>query len=69
MAEDVHASKIPTLIAADVTLICLSAIAVALRFLSRRISGAGFWWDDWVILVAMPLAWQLPTINIIGMST
>lgn len=66
MAEDVHASKTRTLLAADITLIFLSAIAVALRLLSRRLSRAGLWYDDYAILVAMPLAWMLPVLNLIG---
>ncbi len=66
MAEDVHASKSGTLIAADATLICLSAIAVALRLLSRRLSRSGLWYDDYAIMFAMVLAWMLPVCNFIG---
>ena len=61
-----QASKTGTLVAADITLIMLSGIAVALRLLSRRLSRVGLWYDDYVILVAMPLAWMLPVCNLIG---
>lgn len=69
MAEDVHASKTGTLLAADITLILLSATAVALRLLSRRLLRAGLWYDDYAIMVAMPLAWMLPILNLIGWSS
>ena len=28
----------------------LALIAVALRFISRRVAKSGLWWDDWLIL-------------------
>lgn len=34
-------------------MIALSAIAVALRFASRRLSGVQLSWDDWLILIAL----------------
>lgn len=68
MEEDVHASKTGTLVAADITLIVLSATAVGLRLLSRRLSKAGLWYDDYAIIIAMPLAWMLPVLNLIGSS-
>lgn len=66
MAEDIHASKTGTLLAADITLIILSGIAVALRLLSRRLSRVGLWYDDYAIMLALPLAWMLPVCNFIG---
>ena len=68
MGEGTYASKTGDLIAADIALICLSGTAVALRLLSRRVSRAGLWYDDYTIVVAMALAWVLPILNIIGMS-
>lgn len=69
MAEDRHASKSKTLLAADITLIFLSAVGVALRLLSRNLSRAALWDDDYAIIVAMPLAWMLSVLNLIGRST
>ena len=66
MSAEQRASKQGTLIASNVALICISGLAVAFRLLSRRISKAKLWWDDYTIIVAMPLAWALPIINIIG---
>ena len=68
MAEDVHASKEGRLLAADITLIILSGTAVALRLLSRRLSRVGLWYDDYVIMIALLLAWMLPVLNFIGWS-
>ena len=68
MAGNVHATKTGKLIGADIVLILLSGIAVALRFWSRKISRVGFWYDDYTILVALLLAWMLPMLNLIGRS-
>ena len=51
--EDLYADKRPLLLGVLITLIALSIIIVALRFLTRRLSGAGYWWDDWLILAAL----------------
>ena len=32
--------------------IVLEAIALTVRFISRYLSEAGFWWDDWLVLSA-----------------
>ncbi len=68
MAENVYATKTSKLIGADVVLIILSGIAVALRLWSRKISRVGFWYDDYTILLALPLAWMMPMLNLIGRS-
>ena len=36
----------------DAFLAALSTGALMLRFLSRKLSDAGFWWDDWLALAA-----------------
>ncbi|KAL8767561.1 MAG: hypothetical protein Q9209_005978 [Squamulea sp. 1 TL-2023] len=51
----------PEVIGALTTLTILAAVAVALRFLARSISGSKYGWDDWLILFA--LVWEF------GMST
>ena len=28
----------------------MGLMAIGLRFLSRKISGSGIWWDDWLVL-------------------
>jgi hypothetical protein len=50
---DINANQAPRIIGVSASLIAISAIAVALRFLARWRSRVGFWWDDWVILAAM----------------
>ena len=31
----------------------LALIVLSLRFAARKISKAGFWWDDWLLVLAM----------------
>lgn len=68
MAENLYATKTGKLIGANVVLILLSGIAVALRFWSRKVSRIGFWYDDYTILLALLLAWMMPMLNLIGRS-
>lgn len=41
-----------TPIGADAFLIAIATLALSLRFISRKLSNAGFWWDDWLSLAA-----------------
>lgn len=41
------------LVAEDSVLALLAAVAVVLRFWSRRLSRAGYWWDDFMSIVAL----------------
>ncbi|KAL4941124.1 hypothetical protein BDV06DRAFT_223418 [Aspergillus oleicola] len=36
-----------------------ATIAVVLRFISRSIAKAGFWWDDWVIVASLIVNWAM----------
>lgn len=45
-------------------MIVSSATIVTLRFLSIRLSKISLWWDDWVILLALPFSW-LPSVLMI----
>ena len=64
--EDLNATQAPRIIATSVTLIVISAVAVALRFIARHLSEAGLWWDDWTILGAMVLTWGTCISIIVG---
>lgn len=33
-------------------LIAIATTVLLLRFISRKLSDAGFWWDDWLVLAA-----------------
>ena len=50
---DLQADQSSRIVAASITLMVLSGIAVGMRFIARHLSRAGLWWDDWTILVAM----------------
>ncbi|KAM0801097.1 hypothetical protein BDR22DRAFT_209151 [Usnea florida] len=54
---DIHADRGPRLVRVCSAMIALSATAVAFRFLSRRLSRVRSLWEDWLILMALPLAW------------
>ena len=46
-------SKTPELFRDTISLIVLATIAVGARLAARRISVAGLWWDDYVIVLAL----------------
>ena len=50
---DIYADRGPHLVRVCSVMIALSAIAVALRLVSRRLSKVRLWWDDWLILIAL----------------
>ncbi|KAL9118101.1 MAG: hypothetical protein Q9187_005355 [Circinaria calcarea] len=55
MATTVHETvdKGPILLAATIAVYTLAGVAVFLRFLSRRLARVGYWWDDWLALMAL----------------
>lgn len=46
----------------------LPTVVVALRFLARKLSKAGLWWDDWTILAALIVSWGTSICMLIGME-
>jgi len=46
--------------------ICISGLAVLLRFVSRKLVKQPFLWDDWLILVAIPFSWAVAIMQIRG---
>ncbi|KAK0507563.1 hypothetical protein JMJ35_010086 [Cladonia borealis] len=60
-SKDEHANKGPTMLGISILVTFLAIAAVALRFLLRKLSKAQYWWDDWMILAALP--WTV-TLNI-----
>lgn len=54
MPSDVYyQTRTPVLYGGTISLQVLSTLIVALRFLARRVSKAGLWWDDWLIVPAL----------------
>lgn len=43
----------PNINALQVVMIMTASGAVVLRFVARKLSAAGLWWDDWMILAAL----------------
>ncbi|KAF6225969.1 hypothetical protein HO173_012636 [Letharia columbiana] len=67
-AEDpsLYANRDGQVISASVTLLVLPTVFVALRVMSRYMSGAGFWWDDMTVVLGMMLSWGPNIINILA---
>ena len=40
-------------VVAAIAAIIVSTVAVILRCVSRGLAKAGFWWDDWIILISL----------------
>ena len=66
MAKDLYASKQAEIIIGNVVLMCLSGTAVALRYLTRRITKVGLWFDDYAIILALFFAYGPAICNFIG---
>ena len=64
--EQNHQDLAPTVVLSSILILCLAVISVALRLWSRRIAKAGYWYDDYTIMVALPLALVLPLLLLIG---
>ena len=62
---DLHASRQPRLVGVDVTLIVITTIFVSLRLCSRRVSGAGLWWDDFLVVLAWLASILVPICGLI----
>ncbi|KAJ5623772.1 hypothetical protein N7510_000081 [Penicillium lagena] len=65
---DLSESLGPQVIGADMALLALATIAVILRFISRHISKANFWWDDWVLAVALIFAYSNGIMSVIAVK-
>ncbi|CAF9938329.1 hypothetical protein IMSHALPRED_000764 [Imshaugia aleurites] len=67
-AEDptLYVGRKGQIISASVTLLVLPTVFVALRVVSRTMSGAGFWWDDLTVILAMMFSWGPNIINILA---
>ena len=55
-------SRVPAIYAAVISVSVLCTVAVALRFLCRRLMKAVLWWDDWTILAALLVEWGLSAV-------
>ncbi|MCJ1408687.1 hypothetical protein MMC19_002762 [Ptychographa xylographoides] len=63
---DITANQSPRIIGVSVTLIVIATVAVVLRFVSRLVSKAGLWWDDWMIVAALVVSWGACILMIIS---
>lgn len=50
---DIYADQRSRIIGSSVAIIVITITSVGLRLLSRKLSRAGFWWDDYLTIVAL----------------
>lgn len=54
MSSDIYyQSRTSDVYGGTISLILVAVIAVSLRLTARRLSAAGFWWDDWTLVIAL----------------
>ena len=54
---DLYANQSPRVISSGIALIILPTLFVIVRFASRAIARAGFWWDDLLVVVSLLLSY------------
>ena len=63
---DINDNNGPLIIRTGVAMMCLSALAVGMRFFARRLAKQPILWDDWTILMTVPWAWAVCITQFIG---
>lgn len=54
MATEAHyESRSSAVYGGTISLLVAATFAVALRLLARGISAAKYWWDDWILVLAL----------------
>ena len=46
-------TQIPRILGINIATFAIAIISVVLRFVSRQLSSAQLWWDDWLIVSAL----------------
>ena len=64
---DLHADKGTRVMSSGIALIILPTVFVIVRFVSRVIARAGFWWDDLLVVVSLILSYGPNTAMMICM--
>ena len=63
---DLYGSHRSRLLGANIVLIILPTTFVILRLASRKVSRAGYWWDDLLIIIALIFSYGLTTCNLVS---
>ena len=66
---DLHADKGARVMSSGIALIVLPTVFVMVRFVSRIIAGAGFWWDDLLVVISLVLSYGPNTAMMICMCS
>ena len=64
---DLHADQGSRVMSSGIALIILPTVFVIVRFVSRVIARAGFWWDDILVVVSLILSYGPNTAMMICM--
>ncbi|KAK4504020.1 hypothetical protein PRZ48_004935 [Zasmidium cellare] len=59
----------PAINAVQWLMIILASSAVIMRFTARRMSAAGIWWDDWMILATLITSLGMYFLNLVAVQT
>lgn len=46
-------TQVPRILGVNIATFALACTAIVLRFISRRLSRATLWWDDWLMIPAI----------------
>ena len=63
---DLDANRGPELVRTCIAMMCLSFLGVLGRFTARKLTRQRILWDDWMIVIALPLAWGCCVVVILG---
>ena len=59
---DLSETQVPRILGVNIATYILALIAINLRFVSRRLSRAPFWWDDWLMIPAI-VSYRIATLS------
>lgn len=65
---EVNADNGPLLTKIASAMIVIATLGVLLRFYSKKLIRQAYYWDDWLILLALPCVWALNALEIFGGS-
>ncbi len=50
---DLSETQVPRILGVNIATFALAVTTIVLRFVSRRLSRAPLWWDDWLMIPAI----------------
>lgn len=53
---DLTETQVPRILGVNISTFVIAIVAVALRFVCRRMNRAPLWWDDWLMIPSLVMA-------------